>query len=265
MLRPFAQPAIPRADPAPCEVIERENAAPVLVVCDHASNALPAALGTLGMSHADLGRHIAWDIGAGEVARRLAAHLDACAILGGYSRLLIDCNRQPGDPTSIPTCSDGVPVPGNAGLADDVAEWRLEAYFWPYHHAITNMLAKLWRHGAAPALIAVHSFTPMMNGRDRPWHAGVLWNRDPRMAVPLIRNLGREPGLLIGDNEPYSGREIGYTIDTHAGAAGLPHVSVEIRQDLVEDEAGAERWAILLADALRPILAEAGLHRVEQY
>ena len=186
-------------------------------------------------------------------------------MLAGYSRLLIDCNRQPGDPMSIPPVSDHTPIPGNRDLSEEEQESRVETFFWPYHHAITNAIAHLWRIGPAPAVFSVHSFTPSLGGRDRYWHIGVLWNRDPRMAVPLMERLYAEDGLHVGDNQPYSGKEIAYTIDLHAGVAGLPNCAVEIRQDLVEDEQGVERWACLLAGALGEILAQDNLHRIEHF
>jgi predicted N-formylglutamate amidohydrolase len=237
----------------------------VLVICDHASSTIPPALGDLGLAPADRLAHVAWDIGAAEVARRLAHRLACPAVLAGVSRLVIDCNRQPGDPGSIPAVSCGVAVPGNASVDDAEADSRAEAWFWPYHHRIGTVLAHLWRHGPAPAMVSVHSFTPSINGDARPWHVGVLWNRDGRMAVPVIDALRARGDLTVGDNQPYSGREINYTLDTHAGAAGLPHVSFEIRQDLIGDTAGAERWADILAGVLAPVLADEGLYRAVVY
>ncbi|MBI2235784.1 MAG: N-formylglutamate amidohydrolase [Magnetospirillum sp.] len=237
----------------------------VLVICDHASNRIPGGLGDLGLGPEQRDAHIVWDIGAAEVSRRLAARLGCPAVLAGVSRLVIDCNRQPGDPGSIPSVSCGVVVPGNAAVGDTEAERRAEDWFWPYHHEIGRRLAHMWRHGMAPAVVAVHSFTPRLNGQPRPWHVGVLWNRDPRMAVPVLRTLSGRPDLMVGDNQPYSGREINYTLDTHAGAAGLPHISLEIRQDLIDSPAGAEIWATLLAEVLAPVLADSTLHRAVAY
>lgn len=253
-------------DPPPFEHFNAEGTAPVLLICDHANNAIPRAMDGLGLGEEELGHHIAYDIGAAEIARRLAGKLNAAAFLAGYSRLLIDANRQPGDPSSIAGISDGITVPGNRNLseADQVA--RTENFFWPYHHAIADGVAHLWRTGTAPALFSVHTFTPSMNGEDRYWHISVLWNRDPRMAEPLIHELRRrEPDLHVGDNQPYSGKEVAYSLDLHAGAAGLPHAAVEIRQDLAETKEGAERWAELLSGSLAEILAIPDLHRVEHY
>lgn len=259
MLR-FIPPDHP--DPLPFERIEGAENARVLIICDHASPVIPERYQRLGLCDTSRFAHVAWDIGAAEVSRRLARRLNCPAVLAGVSRLVIDCNRQPGNPSSIPEISGGFPVPGNQNLTDQDADARAEAWFWPYHHEIGTVLGHLWRHGLPPAMISVHSFTPLWHGTPRPWHAGVLSNRDLRMAGPVLRGLRALQGLVVGDNEPYSGRDINYTLDTHAGAAGLPHVSFEIRQDLISDEDGAERWAALLAEVLAPVLADPDLHRV---
>jgi len=250
----------------PFEVVNPSGQASLILVCDHASNAIPLSMNNLGLPPELLSQHIAWDIGAAQVTRRLAERLDAPAVLSGYSRLLIDHNRAPGDPDSIPAISDGMEVPGNCGLSDTEAEWRLETFFWPYHHALTNTLAYQWRHGRAPALVSIHSYTPQLNGGTlRPWHIGILWNRDPRLALRLLEALRADPNLCIGDNEPYSGRELGYTIDTHAGAAGLPHASLEIRQDLLADTGGCDYWAGVIGEAIASVLADPDLHAVVHY
>jgi predicted N-formylglutamate amidohydrolase len=252
--------------PAPFHVIEGRADARVLVVCDHASAAVPALHGDLGLDAAARASHVAWDIGAARVAALLARALGCPAVLAGVSRLVIDCNRQPGDPSSIPAVTCGVRVPGNEAVDEAEAERRARSWFWPYHTEIGDRIAHLWRHGPAPAVVAVHSFTPCIDGQvPRPWHVGVLWNRDPRMAAPVMAALRARGDLAVGDNQPYSGREINYTLDTHAGAAGLPNVSFEIRQDLVGDEAGCVRWAGILAGALAGVLADGGLYRAEVY
>ncbi|HXH04342.1 MAG TPA: N-formylglutamate amidohydrolase, partial [Candidatus Competibacteraceae bacterium] len=180
--------------------------------------------------------------------------------------LVIDCNRQPGDPTSIPELSDGIRIPGNQNLSDTEAERRLEECFWPYHHAITREIARLWRHGPPPAIVSLHSFTPQLRGFEpRPWHIGILWNHDPRLALPLLDWLREHTDYCIGDNEPYSGRSVGFTMQTHAEAAGLPHVLFEVRQDLLTDAPGLERWADVLARALQAVLADPHLHRVVHF
>jgi len=251
-----------QSEPLPFERIEGAGNAKMLIVCDHASPLIPARYGTLGLAPEHRYAHVAWDIGAAAISRGLARRLGCPAVLAGVSRLVIDCNRQPGDPSSIPSNSCGVRVPGNDAVNDAEADARAEAWFWPYHHEIGTVLAHLFRHGTAPAMVSIHSFTPSMNGCERPWHVGVLWNRDPRMAAPVLDRLRTRDDLVVGDNEPYSGREINYTLDTHAGAAGLPHVSFEIRQDLAETPEACARWVDILADALAPVLADPGLHEV---
>lgn len=249
-------------DPAPVSLCRPEGRAPVLITCDHASNAVPAALDGLGLGPEELGRHIGWDIGAGAVTRLLAARLDAPAILAGFSRLVIDCNRDPDDPTSIPEVSDGVAVPGNRALGTEERAARRAAIFAPYHAAIEDWIETRLARGTVPAVLSVHSFTPVMGGKARPWHVGVLWDRDPRIPVPLLAALRTDASLVVGDNQPYSAREpAGYTVRHHAVARGLPHVAVELRQDLVDDESGAARWAAILDAALVPILADRAIYR----
>ncbi|BAE51099.1 Predicted N-formylglutamate amidohydrolase [Paramagnetospirillum magneticum AMB-1] len=236
------------------------------MVCDHASAAIPAGLGDLGLDDVARNSHVAWDIGAARVAVLLAEALGCPAVLSGVSRLVIDCNRQPGDPSSIPATSCCIRVPGNEGVDEAEADARARDWFWPYHTEIGDRVAHLWRGGTAPALVAIHSFTPCIDGQmPRPWHVGVLWNRDPRMAAPVLAALRARGDLVVGDNQPYSGREINYTLDTHAGVVGLPNVSFEIRQDLLADEAGCRRWAKILVEALGGVLADDGLYRAEVY
>lgn len=240
----------------PVEVLAPRAAEPSLIVCDHASNQVPGRLSGLGLPRDALNRHIAWDIGAATVARRLAARLGTTAVLSGVSRLVIDCNRPLGHPTSICATSDGTLVPGNHALESAQIRQRAAAYFYPYHGAISTHLGRIEEAGAGvAALIAVHSFTPAMNGQRRPWHVGILWNKDPRLALPLIEALRAGGDLVVGDNQPYSGRDSNYTVDVHGGAYGRPHVSIEIRQDQLGDDAMADRWGDRLADLLLPLLA----------
>lgn len=254
------------ADPPPCRLINAEGASPILLICDHASRELPAAYGTLGLEAADLWRHIAWDIGAAEVTRHLALRLDAAAVLSGFSRLLIDCNRAADDPTLICPVSDGVTVPGNAALGAAEVAARIARYYEPYHAAVAAALARARLRHEAPLLVAIHSFTPVMAGIVRPWHVGILWDKDGRLARPLMRLLARERALVVGDNEPYSARaNRGYSVARHAGPLGLPHVLIEIRQDLIDGEAGARAWAERLAGVLGEILAGSGPFRCEKF
>jgi predicted N-formylglutamate amidohydrolase len=248
------------------EIVNATAASRLLLICDHASKAVPHELQDLGLTPAQLDRHIGWDIGAAAVARRLAQRLDACAVLAGASRLVIDVNRDPADPTSIPVVSDGLRIPGNVALSAAERERRIQRFFLPYHAAIDAQVARLQAHCEAPALFSVHSFTPRMEGgAPRPWHIGVLWNRDPRIAVRLIENLRKVPDLVVGDNEPYDGKLVAYSLNRHGGTRGLPHCAVEIRQDLAADDTQAERWAEILATALRPILADETIYRLDSH
>jgi predicted N-formylglutamate amidohydrolase len=258
-------PLLGPGDPSPVEICHGQGAAPVLLTCDHASNAMPHALDGLGLPPAARREHIAWDIGAAAVTRLLAQALDAPALLTGYSRLVIDCNRDPADPTSIPTVSDGVAVPGNRDLAESARAARHAACFAPYHSAIAARLDALLAAGAPPALLSIHSFTPLMAGVVRPWHIGILWDKDGRIPQPLLAALRADPAIIVGDNQPYSAREpAGYTVRHHAVQRGLPHVAIELRQDLVADDEGARSWAERLAAALRPILTRREIYRAER-
>jgi predicted N-formylglutamate amidohydrolase len=250
-------------DPPPFELYHAAGRARALLVCDHASRAFPRALGTLGLAAETSWGHIAWDIGAAELTRALSARLDAPAVLAGYSRLVVDCNRQLTDPTSILSFSDGQRVPGNERLTEPERRVRAAACHEPYHKAIAARLHDYSQRGVVPALIAVHSFTPVLGTRPRPWNVGILWDRDGRIAIPLLGRLRGEAGLVVGDNEPYSGRHPSdYTVDRHAESAGLPHVCLEVRQDGLLTPAGVARWAELLGRALTDILAEDALYAV---
>ncbi len=248
-------------DPPPFEILNEGGAGPCLLICDHASSAIPAALGDLGLDAGQRRRHIAWDIGIADVTRRLAEKLDAPAVLSGYSRLVIDCNRQLDDPSSIAQESDDVPVPGNRGLGPADRRARAEACFWPYHHAISAQIRRMRAAGRAPLLLSLHSFTPVMQGFERPWHIGVLWNRDGRLARLLLAALGRDPAICVGDNQPYDGRlGRGYGIAVHGEQEGLPHALLELRQDLIDTHTGAEAWAKRLALVMGELLAETHPH-----
>lgn len=259
------QSLIGPGDLDPFEWVNPTGKAPLLIICDHASNAIPQAMNGLGLTDDALDMHIAHDIGAAGIARRLAEKMDASLVLAGYSRLLIDANRHTTEPGSIPEISAGVTIPGNQGLSSEARRARAASFFWPYHHAITDSAQRLQAGCPAPAIFSVHTFTPHMPGEVRPWHIGVLWNRDARMAAPLLAALARlAPDLKVGDNLPYSGTEVAYSLNLNAGSIGLPHVAVEIRQDLA-GPTETEKWADLLAAALAEILAIPGLHTVENY
>lgn len=227
------------------------NAAPFLIVCDHAGSLIPRSLGTLGVSETERRRHIAWDIGAAGVATRMAERLTAFAILQTYSRLVIDCNRSPEVPTSIATRSEDTEIPGNRDLSPADRALRVVEIFRPYHDHIAAELDRRAEAGIPTALVAVHSFTPIYRGVARPWHTGMLYNRDPRIAHAMMRLLAQEDGLVVGDNQPYAvSDESDYTIPVHAERRGLPYAEIEIRQDLIDDDAGQEIWAERMARLL---------------
>ena len=266
ILGSLPSPLLGKSDAPAFEVYNPNGAASLLIISDHASNALPLALGDLGLSVDNFSKHIAYDIGADMITRYLADKVGASAVISNYSRLAIDMNRQPGDPQSIPEISDGIKIPGNINLDPTGAQARLDEIFSPYHDTIDSEITRLWnRDGKPPALFSIHSFTPQMNGENRFWDIGVLWNRDPRMAVPLIENLNNWPGLHVGDNEPYSGRDLAYTIDRHGAAGGIANCAVEIRQDHCASRDEASHWADILADALNHILSLPNLHTVTSY
>lgn len=254
------------SEPPACSIYNELGSAPVLLVADHARNRVPYALNDLGLDGATLQTHIAWDIGSEWVARRLADQLDAPLVIAGYSRLVVDLNRSLSDPTSIAEVSDAVVVPGNQELTGEQRDARIHELFLPYRRAIDEQLQRIRQRGVIPGLIAIHSFSPTIAEQKRPWQIGVLWDKDPRIPVPLMRALTDHPlNLTVGDNQPYSGRHpADYTIDHHAEAAGLPHVSIEVRQDLITERDGAIAWADLLHECLAGILANDQLYQLWQ-
>ncbi len=230
------------------------------LTCDHASNRIPERLGDLGLDEADLSRHIAWDVGAASVARYMAERLDAPLALQSYSRLVIDCNRTPDRPDAMPTRSEATEIPGNHGLHPAQRSARIREVFEPYHEAIAESLDRRDGEGRANILIAMHSFTPVFHGRQRPWHLGLLYNRDERLAAILKALIAEVPGLCLGDNEPYAiSDETDYGIPVHGEQRGIPHIEFEIRHDLIETLEGQREWGARLA----AWLAEA-LPRLEQ-
>lgn len=274
--RPATGPTPPRAappppllgpgDPPPATVLNAGAPGALLLVCDHATRNIPKALGDLGLPEEQLCRHIAYDIGAAELTRRLAARFGATAVLSGYSRLVIDPNRDLEDPTAIPVVSDDTVIPGNRALDAEAQARRVDAIFRPYQEAVAGAVAAIRARGHVPVMVSVHSFTPAMRGVARPWHIGVLWDRDPRVAVPLLDALRADGRWCVGDNEPYSGRDTtGGTVETHATPAGYPNVLLEVRQDLIATPEGADLWAQVLGDALEPILALPSLTAVRHY
>lgn len=254
-------------EPAPLTVHNEDGRSPFLIVADHAGNLMPRALHGLGVSAPEYQRHIAWDIGISPLCRYLADALDATLIQQNYSRLIIDCNRTPGSETSMPEISESTGVPGNIGLTEHAKAARVREIFRPYHDRIEAELERRRQTGRPVALIAMHSFTPIYHAVARPWHAGVLYNRDPRFAHLLMALLTGEAGLVVGDNEPYSVTDDSdYTIPVHGERRGLHHVAIEIRQDLIGADEGQRIWAATLArllpEAYRKLVAAENIARL---
>jgi predicted N-formylglutamate amidohydrolase len=221
------------------------------LTCEHAGRAFPRRLGGLGLPEAETLRHIAWDIGIGAVGRELSRLLNAAVILQTYSRLVIDCNRDPKVPSSIPEISEATEIPGNHSLDEAERAARVDAIFHPYHNAIAAALDRRAAADRASVLVALHSFTPVFKGVSRPWHVAVLFNRDPRLAHALAELLRADGTLMVGENEPYRVSDLtDYTVPVHGERRGLPHVEIEIRQDLITDPSGQREWAERLARLL---------------
>jgi predicted N-formylglutamate amidohydrolase len=253
-------------DPPPYRWVNRKGQAPLVLACDHGSWAVPGRLGTLGLAEETLRQHIGWDIGAAWVTERLAQLLDAPALIAGYSRLVIDGNRYTTDPASIAAHSDGTDVPGNQDLEEAAAKARADEIFHPYHDALAEALEDYLARDVVPALLSVHSMTPEMDGVSRPWHIGICWARDQRLAAPVMDILRRSGQITVGDNEPYA-VDLGedYTVPEQALRRGLPHLQVEFRQDLIDGEGSARRWAEVLAAALVTPLTDPSIHRLEHH
>jgi predicted N-formylglutamate amidohydrolase len=248
-------------EPAPFEVIAEQARSPFFLTCDHAGRRIPRSLGTLGLTEQELSTHVAWDIGAAAVARKLSSALDAFLILQTYSRLVIDCNRPLDAPSSIVTLSERTHVPGNRSVTPEHARQRAESIFAPYHERTALELERRARSGQATVLITVHSFTPVYMDQPRALHAGVLYQRDRRLAHALLPLLRAEPGLEVGDNQPYAvSDQTDYAIVEYGERRGLLHVELEIRQDLIADDAGQSEWAARFARLLPAALAAASEH-----
>jgi predicted N-formylglutamate amidohydrolase len=250
-----AHPGVLAADESPPFEIVTQGARPIVIVCDHAANRVPRSLDMLGLPAHRFEDHIAWDIGAAGVARHLLTWFEASGVLACYSRLVVDLNRSLGDGSAFPQLSDGIVIPANIGLGQEAAQRRIQALYLPYHNAVSELVAARIDAQCEPVFIAIHSFTPRQHGVARPWHVGVLWDKDPRLPVGLLQGLRALGDLVVADNEPYSGRHAAdYTVDHHAEPLGIAHACIEIRQDLIRDAAGQQRVAAQLADALRKVL-----------
>ncbi len=250
-------------DFVPFEIIEGDYDRAMVLLADHAMNRLPPEYGSLGLSDGAFSRHIAYDIGIEGLTRKLAARLGIPAVLGCFSRLLIDPNRGEDDPTLIMKISDGAIIPGNYPISQEEWNRRLDTYHRPYHRAVERTIAKAGASGKAPLILSLHSFTPTWKGVPRPWHAAVLWDTDDRAVLPLIQMLREDGSLLIGDNEPYDGALRGDTMYRHCMTSGTPHALLEVRQDLIGDDAGIEEWAERLAPIFARLNDDPALHTYE--
>ena len=240
--------------PPAVTAVNEGGASPYVLLCEHASNHIPAVYAGLGVAPGDLLRHIAWDIGAANLARRLSRLLDAPLFLSGYSRLLIDCNRPVGAPTSIPTVSEATAIPGNQGLDEAERARRAAAYHAPFHRRVEQALDGRAGSGQPTIVIGVHSFTPVFLGERRPWHAGVLYGQAAAFGQALAARVRAEPGLCVGDNEPYRVTpNTDYTVPVHGDRRGITAALIEVRQDLIGDDAGVEAWAARLHPALADV------------
>jgi len=236
----------------PVTIVGADRPSRFVVVCDHATNLVPAEIngGSLGLPPEDMERHIAYDVGALGVATELAQALDAPLAASRFSRLVIDPNRGEDDPTLVMRLYDGSIIPANRHVDEAEIRRRLDAYYRPYHAALSQLLDRR----DDPILVSIHSFTPQLRNRPkRPWHVGLLYSADTRLAHPLLARLRREPGLVVGDNEPYSGHLPGDTIDRHGLQRGIPHVLIELRNDLIRAPGDQRAWGKRLA----PMLGEA--------
>ncbi len=252
-------------DPPVFEAVNADSMAKVLLTCDHAGSAIPAALKNLGLGPEHLGRHISSDIGVAELGRAVAARLNAPLVLTNYSRLMIDVNRSLDDPTSVCVISDGAVVSGNRDLTPEEKELRAEIFFRPYHDAIDALIVRSLNAGTVPAMVALHSFTRFFNGRERPWDIGLLWYRDPRLVKPLLARLQEVPDLKVGENQPYSGTNgHGFSMEYHADSRGLANVLIEVRQDHIHEPESVEHFAGILGDALSDVLADPSLYEASR-
>jgi predicted N-formylglutamate amidohydrolase len=252
MTHSIASPLLGPDEPPAFTAERPRGSSNFVIVVDHASARIPRRLGDLGLPPSELQRHIAWDIGALAVARLVSASLDAPLVAQNYSRLVIDCNRDPEVASSIPTISEHTGIPGNRALSEADKAARRREIFDPYHDQVRALLDARAAAGQPTILVAQHSMTNVFKGTSRAMHAAVLYNRDRRFAGLLLDMLQREPELIVADNQPYFvSDETDYSIPYHGEARGLPHVEIEIRQDLLLDEAGQHEWARRITRALQ--------------
>lgn len=246
------------------EVLNPDGRADIILICEHASNYIPPEYDNLGLEKDFLDRHIAWDIGMEQLTRKLSARLNAPAIIATFSRLLIDPNREADHPTLIPRMSDEIIIPGNQNLSAKEIDKRKNHFYHAFHDRTDELVKDSIIAGHVPLICGMHSFTPRMGGFQRPWHAGMLWNRDPRLAHALINGLTAR-GYLVGDNEPYSGRDLFFTMNRHGDDHGVPHVTVEIRQDEVNSPEGVDKWTDILTEDLDIIARNKQIKTIKKY
>lgn len=243
-------------EPPPLEVFNDEGNSDFVVICEHAGRLIPEALGDLGLPESDLTRHIAWDIGARDIAVALAQKLDAPLFMQRYSRLVCDCNRRPDVPAFIPRISESTEIPGNYDLSDAHVTARAREIFHPFHDHVTEVLDRRATEGRRTMLVTIHSFTPVFKGVARPWEIAVLYNRDTTLSPRMLDILRETTAYTVGDNEPYRvGDDTDYAIPVHGEARGLPCVEIEIRNDLTQENDAVEQWSSLLAASLRAAAA----------
>ena len=236
------------------EIVAGRVSSPLILLCDHASNRVPAEYGDLGIAPEQFARHIAYDIGARDLTLGLAARLGAPAVLSCFSRLLIDPNRGLDDPTLIMRISDGAAVPGNRDVDEAERQRRITRFHAPYHQAVATTIRAVQNRGQVPLIVSIHSFTPVWRGWPRPWHVGILWDRDEKIAQAMIRGFAAQGDLVVGDNEPYHGALEGDTLNTHGTIPGLPHALIEVRQDLIAAKTGVDEWVERVARVIEPIM-----------
>ncbi len=246
------------------EVLNAEGSADIILICEHASNHIPPEYNNLGLEKDFLTRHIAWDIGMSCLTRQLSARLDAPAIIATFSRLLIDPNREEDHAGLIPLTSDNTTIPGNQNLSRSEITKRKEIYYHGFHNRAQEMVSNRVRAGYVPLICGMHSFTPHMNGFSRPWPVAMLWNKDPRLAHALINSLTAR-GFNVGENQPYSGRDLFFTMNRHGDEHGLPHVTIEIRQDEVHEPEAIDKWTTILAEDLSFITQDSAVRTIKKY
>lgn len=254
-----SQPLLAIDEPPPYAVINPDGASPYLLLCEHASNRIPRALGELGLPEAERQRHIAWDIGVSALSQYLSRALDAPLFMTNYSRLVIDCNRPLGVPSAIPEMSETTEIPGNLDLTDAERQQRIDTLFTPFADAVARRLDHLQEEGKRPFVVGIHSFTPVYFGKQRPWHAGILYGEAAGFGQALICELQSEAALTIGDNEPYNIHpDEDYTVPVHADDRGLPGALIEVRHDLIDTFSGVSEWGERLTRCFEAALKEHG-------